>query len=165
MNVFQRNIAILRRHDPELASNVSEALGGILSVQIAKSGVPTATVKNRAIHSAYDPIREAQQWAEHHVKDCQAGESIVVLGVGLLYHVEALRAMLPQDAVINVVIPNLSELVDGLAVRSLEGWGERVCWVWGEPEQMALQVIQQTQRIRLLTYEPALMIHQEKCLT
>jgi spore maturation protein CgeB len=162
MNVFQKNVAILRCQDPALASQVLNTSGGILSVQPAKSGVPTALVNNRFIHSAYDPVREAEQWADHHVKDCQLGESFVVLGVGLLYHVEALRSRLPQDAVIHVVVPNLSELIDGLAVRSLEGWGERVCWVWGEPEQMASQVAQQAKRIRLLTYEPALMIHQEK---
>ncbi len=162
MNLFQRNVAILRRCDPELASQVSKVSGGILSVHTAKSGVPTATVKNRAIHSAYDPIREAEQWADHQVKDCQPGEIFVVLGMGLLYHVEALRAKLPQGAVILVVVPEVSELVDGLTVRSLDGWSERVSWLWGEPEQMALQVAQQPQRIRLLTYEPALIIHQGK---
>lgn len=161
MNLFQRNVEILRHHDPALGAKLVEANGGLLAIYTAKSGVPTATVKDKAIHSAYDPIREAQQWAEHHVKDCQSGESFVVLGVGLLYHVEALRSMLPQDAVIHVVVPNLSELVDGLAVRSLEGWGERICWVWGEAKQMASQLAQQVPRIRLLTYEPALMIHRE----
>ncbi len=162
MNFFQRNVEILRRLNPALGAELSEVSGGCLTIETAKSGVPTATIKDRAIHSAYDPIREAQQWAEHHVKDCQEGESFVVLGVGLLYHVEALRAHLPQDAVIIVVIPNLSELADGLAVRSLEGWGERVCWVWGQPEFQASHVAHQVKRIRLLTYEPALMIHQEK---
>ncbi len=160
MNLFQRNIEILRRHDPALGSELSEVSGGFFTIQTARTGVPTATIKDRAIHSAYDPIREAKQWAEHHVKDCQAGESIVVLGVGLLYHVEALRTILPQDAVIHVVIPNLSELVDGLSVRSLDGWGERVCWVWGQVESLAAKVAHQAKRIRLLTYEPALMIHQ-----
>lgn len=161
MNVFQRNLELLRRHDPALGAELSEVSGGFLTIQAAKSGVPTATINNRAIHSAYDPIREAQQWAEHNVKDCQAGESFVVLGVGLLYHVEALRAMLPSDAVIHVIVPSLSELADALAVRSMEGWAERVSWVWGLPESQASQVAHQGKRIRLLTYEPAMMIHQE----
>ena len=118
-------------------------------------------VKNRFLHSAYDPIREAEQWAEHQVKDCQSGDTLVVLGVGLFYHVEALRAKLPQEYSIMVVVPDVSELVDGLSVRSLDGWGDRVRWVCGTPEKMALQVVQQAQRVRLLTYEPGLSLHQD----
>ena len=162
MNVFQKNIEILRGQDPRLAAQLLETTGGTLSIQTAKSGLPTAMVHNRTIHSSYDPLREAERWANHQVKDCQSGETLVVLGVGLLYHVEMLCEKLHLDTVVIVVVPNLSELVDALSIRSLDGWGKRVCWVWGEPEEMALQVIQQTQRIRLLTYEPALMIHQEE---
>ena len=159
MNVFQKNVAILRCQDPALASQVLTTSGGILSVQPAKSGVPTALVNNRSIHSAYDPVREAEQWAAHQANDCQSGEALVVLGVGLWYHVEALLAKVSQDSIVMIVVPSLSEFVDGLAVRSLEGWGERVQWVWGDPEHMAMKVGQQGQRVRLLTYEPALSLH------
>ncbi len=162
MNLFQQNLEILRRHNRALAAQVLKISGGTLSIQLAKTGVPTAVVKNRAIHSAYDPIREAERWAEHQTKDCQSGETLVVLGVGLLYHVEALRTKLPQDSVVVVIVSDLSELVDALSVRSLDGWGDRVCWVWGHSEQMARQVTQQASRLRLLTYEPALMIHQQE---
>ena len=61
MNVFQQNIELLRRQDPALAAKVLESSGGTLSVQTAKSGVPTASMNYRSIHSAYDPIREAEQ--------------------------------------------------------------------------------------------------------
>ncbi|MDH5562918.1 MAG: DUF3880 domain-containing protein [Nitrospirota bacterium] len=161
MNLLQRNVEILRQHDPALAAKVLESSGGTLSIQTAKSGVPTAMVNGRSIHSAYDPLAEAERWAEHQMKDCQEGEALVVLGVGLLYHVESLRAIMPEETVITVVVPDLTELVDGLSVRTLDGWGERVRWVWGDPEQMALQVAQKAQRIRLLMYEPALSLHQE----
>ncbi len=73
MNVFQQNIEILRRQDPAFAAKVLESSGGTLSIRNAKSGVPTALVNSRLIHSAYDPIREAERWAEHQVKDCQTG--------------------------------------------------------------------------------------------
>lgn len=129
MNVFQKNVAILRSQDPALASQVLNTSGGILSIQPSKAGVPTAVVNNRSIHSAYDPVREAEQWATHQANDCQAGEALVVLGVGLWYHVEALLGKVSQDSIIMIVVPSLSELVDGLAVRTLDGWGERVKWV------------------------------------
>ena len=161
MNLFQQNVEILRRQDQSFAAEILKTSGGVLSIQTAKSGVPTAVVKNRAIHSAYDPVREGEQWAERQVQDCQSDELLVVLGVGLLYQVEALCKKLPSDVPIMVVVPNLSELGDGLSVRSLDGWGERVRWVWGDPEQMALQVAQQAQRVRLLAYEPALRLNQD----
>ncbi len=161
MNVFQKNVAILRSKDPALASEVLNTSGGILSVQPAKSGVATAVVNNRSIHSAYDPVREAEQWATHQTKDCQTGEALVVLGVGLWYHVEALLAKVSQDSIVMMVVPSLSEFVDGLAVRSLEGWSGQVKWVWGDPEHMAMQVVEQGQRVRLLTYEPALGLHSD----
>ena len=107
MNLFQQNLEILRRHNRALAAQVLKISGGTLSIQAAKTGVPTAVVKNRAIHSAYDPIREAERWAEHQTKDCQSGETLVVLGVGLLYHVEALRTKLPQDSVVVVIVSYL----------------------------------------------------------
>ncbi len=159
MTIFQKNIELLRRQDAELAAKILKASGGTLSIHPAKSGVPTAVVKNRAIHSAYDPIREGELWANHQTENCQPGEILVVLGVGLLYHVEAMCSKLAQGSVIIVIVPDLSELADVFSVRSLEGWGDRICWVWGNPEQMALQVAQQASRFRLLTYEPALLIH------
>ncbi len=162
MTLLEKNLEILKKHDPELVAKLQEVGGGVLSINPAKNGMPTAVVSGRQIHSAYDPLREAERWAEAQRNDCQSGETLVILGVGLLYQVEALRAMLSQDSVIIVVVPNLSELVDALTVRSLEGWGERVSWICGNPEQMAQHVVQQAQRIRLLTYEPALIIHQGK---
>ncbi len=162
MNLLQENLKILQKDHPDLVGKLRETHSGALSIISAKNGMPSALVSGRQIHSAYDPAREAQQWAQHQSQDYQAGETLVVLGLGLLYHIEALRAVVPQDSVIIVVVPNLSELVDALTVRSLKGWGERVRWVWDDPERMASCVVQQAERIRLLTYEPALMIHQER---
>ena len=161
MNLLQENLEILQKYDRGLVATLRETNGGILSIVPAKNGMPSALVSGRQIHSMYDPAREAQQWAQHQSQDCQAGETLVVLGLGLLYHIEALRAVASQDSNIIVVIPNLSELVDALTVRSLAGWGERVCWAWGDPELMASSAVQQAERIRLLTYEPALVMHQE----
>ena len=160
MNVFQRNVDILRRQDLGLAEKVLCTSGGTLAIHPAKSGVPTAVVNDRSIHSAYDPFREAERWADQQIKNCQEGETLVILGVGLLYHVEVLCRKVQRATPIWVVVPDLSELIDGLSIRSLEGWGERVRWVWGQSEQMVLQIGQQAKPIRLLTYEPAAMIHQ-----
>ncbi len=159
MSLLQKNLELLQKYEPGLVVLLQETCGGILSIKQAKNGLPSAAISGRQIHSAYDPWREAEQWARHQVQGWQEGEMLVVLGIGLLYHVEALRTMLPHDVPIIAIVPNLSELLDGLSVRSLEGWGQRVKWVWGNPERMASEVIQQGKRIRLLSYEPALGVN------
>jgi spore maturation protein CgeB len=161
MNVLKQNISILRHQDQVVAGQILQVPGGILAIQPAKSGMPTALVNSRYIHSAYDPVREAERWAQQRIKDCQTGDTIVVLGVGLLYHVQALRQMLSQDQVIMVVVPDLSELADCVSVRSLEGWGEEVLWVVGTMADMAARVSQNAKRVRILSYEPAATVHHE----
>jgi len=161
MNVLKQNVSILCKQDQALAAQVLKVPGGILSIQHAKSGMPTALVNSRYIHSAYDPVREAERWADQRIKDCQAGETIVVLGVGLLYHVQALRQMLSQDHVMMVVVPDLSEFADCVSIRSLEGWGDRVMWVAGSLADMASRVTQKAKRIRILSYEPAVTVHHD----
>jgi spore maturation protein CgeB len=159
MNVLQQNGCILRHQDQALAAEILKVSGGTMTVQPSRSGMPTALVNSRYIHSAYDPVCEAERWAEQRMKDCQSGETIVVLGVGLLFHVQALRKILPQDQVIIVVVPDLSEFVDCLSVRSLEGWGERVMWVAGSMADMVARVTQTVKRVRILSYEPAEAVH------
>ncbi len=159
MNTFQANVSLISKQNPELAANLREAQGGVLSIARAKNGMPSATVSGWQIHSAYDPMREAEGWAYHQIQDWKFGETPVVLGVGLLYHIEALLGKLPQNVQIIVVVPNLSELFDAITARSLSGWGDRIVWTWGHPKQMVLKVIQQLTRIRLLSYEPALRIN------
>jgi spore maturation protein CgeB len=82
-----------------------------------------------------------------------------VLGVGLLYHVQALRTILSQDHVIMVVVSDLSELADCVSVRSLEGWGEGILWVTGSAQDMAARITQNAKRVRIMSYEPAASIH------
>lgn len=161
MTVLKQNVGILRQQDQVFAAQILQAPGGTLSIQPAKSGMPTALFNSRYLHSAYDPVREAERWAEERVKDCQTGETIVLLGVGLLYHVEALREMLPHDQVMMVVVPDLSEFADCVSVRSLEGWGERVMWLTGSMTDMAVQVTQKAKRVRILSYEPAATVHHD----
>jgi spore maturation protein CgeB len=69
--------------------------------------------------------------------------------------------MLSNDHIIMVVVPELSELADCISVRSLEGWGERVVWVAGTIADMAARVTHQAKRVRILSYEPAAMVHHD----
>jgi spore maturation protein CgeB len=161
MTVLNQNVSLLRHQDQGLAAQILQAPGGFLSIQPAKSGMPTALVNSRYLHSAYDPVCEAARWAEQRLKECQAGERIIMLGVGLLYHAQALRQMLSHHYELIVVVPDLSEFADCLSIRSLEGWGERVVWVSGHTADMVARVTEGAERVRILSYEPAAVVHRD----
>ena len=160
MNIFQQNLSILRLRDPIISERIKEQNGGTLTIQHAKNGMPTAQFQNHWVHSAYDPWREAEVWAENALQDHQAGEVLLIIGVGLLYHVEALIQKVTNDTPIVVLVPNLSELVDALTVRSLTGWGEQIHWLWGNVEDLAEKVSKSYPRIRFVHHAPSAGHHE-----
>jgi spore maturation protein CgeB len=121
--------------------------------------MPSARAKGRWIHSSYDPIKEAQAWAEsqsHH-----DGETIVLLGLGLLYHVEALCARLPRAAPVVLVVPDPNVLADAAVARTWGDWIDRVTWAWGTAEAISEQIASAGHPLRLVTYVPAASLHEE----
>ena len=159
MNTFEANMMGLAAKAPTLAHAIREAQGGALAVIPARSGRPTATAGGRSIHSAYDPWREAEAWAKAQAEACHAGEVLIVLGVGLLYHVETLRALVPRETTIGVVVPDMSELHDACRARALDGWIGDVEWLWGSMERIAESVGKTGRPLRILTYAPAAALH------
>jgi spore maturation protein CgeB len=157
MNSFEANISRLAQSDPALASALCQSRGGTLEIIPARTGMPSARANGRWIHSAYDPIKEAQVWAES--QSHQDGESIVVFGVGLLYHVEALCARLPRTAPVILVVSDLSVLADAAAARTWGDWMDRVSWAWGTTEAISQQIADGGQPLRLVTYAPAAALH------
>ena len=155
MSLLHENLKRLARRNQDFAAAVTCASGGVLTIEPSKSGPPSARRAGRWIHSAYDPIREARTWAETHAPACQPGETVVVAGVGLLYHVEALRNTLASDVSLAVLIPNLGELHDALAVRELESWSEQVQWLSGSPSEIAESLSTTGRPLRCVSYTPA----------
>lgn len=155
MNILHDNLARLASRHQDLATGVKTATGGVLTIEPARTGVPSARRSGRWIHSAYDPLREAQTWADTHAAACQSGEMVVVAGVGLLYHVEALRNKLPHDVSLAVVIPNLDEFHDALAARSFGSWSESVLWLPGASAEIAATLTKIGRPLRCLSYAPA----------
>src|SRR5687768_15193845 len=131
MNMFESNLTAIALGDVALAASIRAAPGGVLHMTSARSGLPTATASGRSIHSAYDPFREAETWAKAQAEVCRPGEIVIVLGVGLLYHVEALRASVSRDTIIGVIVPDVNELHDACLARPMNQWMNGVEWLWG----------------------------------
>ena len=159
MNSFEANVGRLAQSDPALAAALRQNGGGMLEIVPARTGMPSARANGRWIHSAYDPIKEARAWADG--QSHQDGETIVVLGLGLLYHVEALCARLPRTAPVVLVVPDLSVLADAAAARTWGDWMDCVTWAWGTTEAISEQIASAGHPLRLVTYAPAAALHAE----
>ena len=157
MNSFDINVSRLALHDRALAAAIRQSGGGALEILQARTGMTSARANGRWVHSAYDPIKESQAWAEG--QTYQEGETIVVFGVGLLYHVEALCARLPRTVPVVLVVPDLRVLADAAAARTWGDWIDRVAWAWGAAEAISEHIASVRQPLRLVTYAPAASLH------
>ncbi|MFO0775928.1 MAG: glycosyltransferase [Nitrospiraceae bacterium] len=160
MSRIESNSQALAKEQAEAAGRLRQASGGFLSVSPSRSGQPTAKIGERWIHSAYDPIQEARRWADAQRAELKDGDVAVILGVGLLYHVEALCAILPQDQRIAVVVPDLREWRDAGEARDWGAWATRVRWCLGSALEMAQSVMALGSRLRILRYTPAADLHE-----
>jgi spore maturation protein CgeB len=158
---LKNNLERLRQCIPELVEAVQESQGAVLTIVPSREGSPSARCQGQWVHSAYDPKKEAKLWADQQEKEWQVGEVGVVLGVGLLYHIEALALSRSSDSRLVVVIPDLSVLKDALGSRPLGAWITRVHWVVGTAEDIAGQLASETSPLRFLTYSPAARFHAE----
>ncbi|HSR51700.1 MAG TPA: 6-hydroxymethylpterin diphosphokinase MptE-like protein, partial [Acidobacteriota bacterium] len=75
----------------------------------SKRGPDTLRVRRQGrqiyLHSAYDPLREAREWASKVEKPSQSN-IVAVFGLGLGYHLRALLEMLPSGQRVIVVEPH-----------------------------------------------------------
>jgi spore maturation protein CgeB len=91
MEFLAKNLKILRQIDRDLASRIEAARVGLpAELGPAKSGVLTARVRGFALHSGYDPIKEAGLQVRRFLDEETGSGPIVVLGLGLGYHLEEL---------------------------------------------------------------------------
>lgn len=159
MNTFESNLSVVQSRQPGLADEIKKAGGCALTVIAARNGLPTAQHKGRWIHSAYDPLREAEGWASEQPALGRPHEILVILGVGLLYHVEALRRRVAADTKLMVVVPDLSELHDALASRPIEELLKTVRFLTGSPDAVAGELSSSGSPLRLVPYAPAMTQH------
>ncbi len=124
-SVYLENMKVLWDHAPELAQQVDMVdTRDFIECVPSRTGMPTCRltgVKGQAVymHSRYDPLREAQRWADKVMEQAAAQQDdksgrlamcYVVDGFGLGYHVRALFEMLSGEAFIVVCERNIAML-------------------------------------------------------
>ena len=103
-DIFQQNLSILRQRDPQLAKRIEDAPPTALQWTESRSGPMTASVEHNGralwLASKYDPQKEAGKLIEGIEHDKVA--CVVVLGLGIGYHVSALHKAMGEQGVLIV---------------------------------------------------------------
>ncbi len=116
---YLRNMALLWRHDPQLAMLVDAVPDSARPpVEKTRSGEWTVAITSQAgrrtyLHSRYDPKKEAGQIVDNAVTDDQY--CFVVGGFGLGHHIVALEEAITSDAIVVVAEPDIALLAAALA--------------------------------------------------
>jgi hypothetical protein len=116
--LFLKNMAALWRTDPRLAQRIDDLPeGAAVELVPSKSGPMTARMKTpdgRAIflHSRYDPLKEAETFAD--AADVEDKNCLLVSGLGLGYHVNALFERMHGEAAMVIAEPSLELIKSAL---------------------------------------------------
>lgn len=105
----------MKLNNLKISSDLKKKLqqsGSLKSVEFinSKSGIPTIKKNNILIHSAYDPLKEAENLINSLNLDKNSNYLIIALGVGLGYHVKMLKTLYPNSVIIPI------ELDDDIAL-------------------------------------------------
>src|SRR4030043_936094 len=101
MDFYQHNAAWLSRKDSRLMTRI-EGIDDDPSFEVTPSrrGDPTLRVGQVQVHSAYDPVREADSIASRSLDRLPASATVVVCGLGLGYIALAVLSRFPGRGVI-----------------------------------------------------------------
>ncbi|NLG87405.1 MAG: motility associated factor glycosyltransferase family protein [Firmicutes bacterium] len=122
--VLAANIAVLERNHPHISQIIAKSSGCIpdnrVQITSSKSGQPTLLYYHDHtpihLHSTYNPVEEAQRWAESLSEN--DWQTAIVFGFGLGYHIEALSKKYPKRRLI-VLEPDSQILSSCLSIRDL----------------------------------------------
>jgi len=100
MDLFERNLKLLKKHDPALASRVAaQSFPENVRVSLSREGLPIPQIAGISLHSQYHPVKEAEQ-VTHDFKSDENSRTIV-FGLGFGYHVLPLQ----QNGEVTVIEP------------------------------------------------------------
>ncbi|HEX7010513.1 MAG TPA: 6-hydroxymethylpterin diphosphokinase MptE-like protein [Phycisphaeraceae bacterium] len=111
-SIWSANLAHLRRTEPALAARLEQAAPAKLDWSPSQAGPLTATIDHHSrplwLASRFDPLKEAQKLTE--AIDYQKTACVVILGMGLGYHVAHVAQQLDGRGILIVFEPDLSLL-------------------------------------------------------
>jgi spore maturation protein CgeB len=150
------NMAVLAARAPALARRVAAVeVPATHRVTATAAGQPMLTIEGVPLQHLVDPVAEAVRWARSAVERLEvvAATRVVIVGLGLGYHVEALAERFAGAIV--VVEPDFAVLHLALATRDLAALLARVEVVVGDAEPSDPPA---GERTLVLAHAPALLV-------
>lgn len=118
MSFFEQNLKLMRKASEVLADKLQsyhDEHGDLTQVEDfyvepSRSGPPTlrycADGLDFFLHSPYDPLKEAEQWAERAIEKSSEGNFTVIFGLGLGYGALEILRRIPADERVLIYEPN-----------------------------------------------------------
>ena len=164
MNYLQHNNSWFSAEYPELYRRISIAPDNpALEVTPSRKGDPTLRMGSVQIHSAYDPVREADSLAEKALEKASSEDIIVICGLGLGYLIDAVRRLFRGK--ILVVEPDLDIVGTALRARAQDAL-KGVTPVFGTTVGDAVDAIEQVcgggsswKRVKLMQHHPSVKLN------
>lgn len=171
ISTLQRNLSRLARSEAALAQRLADTEPAPLTWAEAKSEAPTASIEHEgrslALASKYDPQQEAARLVEH--IDHSKTACVVVLGLGLGYHVAQIAKAMSEQAMLIVYEPDLALMRAVLERVDHTDWLGRGRLIVAEPTYTRAQLIGRlsefsgliTQGMTLVEHPPTRRLHGE----
>ncbi len=162
MNNRQPDNKWFRSSYPQLYRRIDETSSNPgLEVAPSKRGDPTLRIGNVQVHSAYDPVGEAERLADNALTRAASDSVIVICGLGLGYHAAALCRRFPGRVL--VVEPDLSIVGLALSASDLSVISEAELVIARSPLEAAAAIERASggdwKRVKLLKHHPSIRLH------
>lgn len=159
---FRANLAALARTEPELAQRLREAEPAVATFAPSKAGPLTAVLeqdgKSLSLASRYDPLAEAKKLIEG--VDHSKAPCVIVLGLGLGYHVQELARDMQGRGVLIVYEPDLAVLRAVLEQVDHTGWLGRPNVILGDAQMDRAGLAKRVEKLAaMLTQGTQLVVH------
>ena len=106
-----------------------------LEIKNSKTGLPIAVYDGVHLHSIYNPVKEAQDFAAKQIKIDETNRNILILGFGFGYHVKEIEkkmsSIFGEDFTI-LVVETKKELLEKFKAASPFGFGKNVHFFFGK---------------------------------
>lgn len=100
-DILQKNMESLKKVNPSLTELLkSVRYRNDIKIMKTKDGLPSIKVQGTAIHSLYNPVKEAREWVNFKIIDTDDVETFIVLGFGLAYHISELCRSTDKEIVV-----------------------------------------------------------------
>ncbi|PIR01011.1 MAG: hypothetical protein COV66_04080 [Nitrospinae bacterium CG11_big_fil_rev_8_21_14_0_20_45_15] len=156
MNLFERNLKLLKSVDPSLASRVESSISAdSIEVQQAKDGSPIPKIGGVCLHSAYHPRDEAEKLVAPF--EPVAGKNTVVYGLGFAFH---LQVLLQKDVgKISVIEPSMALFQAFMTHIEIEPLLANVRFVVGQSPEKVLTLCGPASQWNVFEHKPSVRIN------